>query len=75
MLGAKLGKYRSRSAISKIKLKKFPSVLNDEHKIWSPNYQNTTESDKIPRSTIHHQARVLSNIKNKLIICLMIISR
>ena len=53
MLGAKLGKYRSRSAISKIKLKKFPSILNSEHQFWSPNYQNTTGKDKAPRAIIH----------------------
>ena len=43
------------SAIYKIKFKKVPSILNNKHKIRSPNYQNTTGSDETPGSIIHQK--------------------
>ena len=33
--------------------KRFLSKLSNEYKIWFPNYQNTTGSEKAPRAIIH----------------------
>ena len=71
MLGAKFEKNRSRSAISKGKLKKVLNIL----KININNRINTKLDIQIIKTRAGSDRtpifRVLSSIRNKLIICLM----
>ena len=50
---------------SKTDSKKFLSKLNNEHKIWSPNYQNTTGSKK----SLHWSLPVTSNCSCLVVLC------
>ena len=50
-----------RSALLKTDPKKILSKLNNKHKIWSLNYQNTTGSEKAPRTIKHHGYYVIQD--------------